>query len=255
MTMKDEQLLRYSRQIMLPQLDVAGQQALLNAHALVIGAGGLGSPVSLYLAAAGIGALTLVDDDDVELSNLQRQLAHAETDLGVNKAESAASSIRAINSEVRVRAFNERAEGERLHALVASADVVVDATDNFASRFAINKACLRAAVPLVSGAAIRFEGQVAVFDSRQTASPCYECLYKRSQAQDQNCADNGVLAPVVGVIGSMQALETLKLIAGVGESLAGRLLLFDGLSAQWREMKLPRDPHCAACGAIEVPTA
>lgn len=255
MTMNDEQLLRYSRQIMLPQLDIAGQQSLLSAHVLVIGAGGLGSPVSLYLAAAGIGELTLIDDDDVELSNLQRQLAHAETDLGVNKAESAASSIRAINSEVRVQALKERAESERLNALVAAADVVIDATDNFASRFAINKACLKAAVPLVSGAAIRFEGQVAVFDSRQTDSPCYECLYKSSEAQDQNCAENGVLAPVVGVIGSMQALEAIKLIAGVGESLAGRLLLFDALNAQWREMKLPRDPRCAACGAIEVPTA
>ena len=244
--MNDEQLLRYSRQIMLPQLDIAGQQSLLSAHVLVIGAGGLGSPVSLYLAAAGIGELTLIDDDDVELSNLQRQLAHA---------ESAASSIRAINSEVRVQALKERAEGERLNALVAAADVVIDATDNFASRFAINKACLKAAVPLVSGAAIRFEGQVAVFDSRQTDSPCYECLYKSSEAQDQNCAENGVLAPVVGVIGSMQALEAIKLITGAGESLAGRLLLFDSLNAQWREMKLPRDPHCAACGAIEVPTA
>lgn len=253
--MNDEQLLRYSRQIMLPQLDIAGQQSLLSAHVLVIGVGGLGSPVSLYLAAAGIGELTLIDDDDVELSNLQRQLAHAETDLGVNKAESAASSIRAINSEVRVQALTERAEGERLNALVAAADVVIDATDNFASRFAINKACLKAAVPLVSGAAIRFEGQVAVFDSRQTDSPCYECLHKSSEAQDQNCAENGVLAPVVGVIGSMQALEAIKLIAGVGESLAGRLLLFDALNAQWREMKLPRDPRCAACGAIEVPTA
>ncbi len=253
--MQDEQLLRYSRQIMLPQIDVAGQQSLLNAHVLVVGAGGLGSPVALYLAAAGVGKLTLVDDDAVELSNLQRQLAHGEADLGANKAESAAAAAKAMNSAVEVQAFNERVDGARLEALAKDADVVIDATDNFATRFAINEACLKVNVPLVSGAAIRFEGQVAVFDSRHSTSPCYECLYKRGGAEDQNCASNGVLAPVVGVIGSMQALEAIKLIAGAGESLAGRLLLFDGLRAQWREMKLPRDPSCAACGSIEVPTA
>jgi len=253
--MKDDQLLRYSRQIMLPQVDIAGQQALLDSHVLIIGAGGLGSPASMYLAAAGVGRLTLVDNDTVELSNLQRQLAHTETDLGANKADSAAATLRAINSDVEVIALNRRVCAAELGELVSSADVVLDATDNVATRFAINRACLAAKVPLVSGAAIRLEGQVAVFDSRQSDSPCYECLYKGGEGGDLTCADNGVFAPVVGIIGSMQALEALKLIAQFGDTLVGRLLLFDASSMQWREMKLPRDPNCVACGTIEVSPA
>jgi molybdopterin/thiamine biosynthesis adenylyltransferase len=253
--MKDDQLLRYSRQIMLPQVDIAGQQALLDSHVLIIGAGGLGSPASMYLAAAGVGRLTLVDNDTVELSNLQRQLAHTETDLGANKADSAAATLRAINSDVEVIALNRRVCAAELGELVSSADVVLDATDNVETRFAINRACLAAKVPLVSGAAIRLEGQVAVFDSRQSDSPCYECLYKGGEGGDLTCADNGVFAPVVGIIGSMQALEALKLIAQFGDTLVGRLLLFDASSMQWREMKLPRDPNCLACGTIEVSPA
>jgi molybdopterin/thiamine biosynthesis adenylyltransferase len=253
--MKDDQLLRYSRQIMLPQVDIAGQQALLDSHVLIIGAGGLGSPASMYLAAAGVGRLTLVDNDTVELSNLQRQLAHTETDLGANKADSAAATLRAINSDVEVIALNRRVCAAELGELVSSADVVLDATDNVETRFAINRACLAAKVPLVSGAAIRLEGQVAVFDSRQSDSPCYECLYKGGEGGDLTCADNGVFAPVVGIIGSMQALEALKLIAQFGDTLVGRLLLFDASSMQWREMKLPRDPNCVACGTIEVSPA
>ena len=253
--MKDDQLLRYSRQIMLPQVDIAGQQALLDSHVLIIGAGGLGSPASMYLAAAGVGKLTLVDNDTVELSNLQRQLAHTETDLGANKADSAAATLRAINSDVEVVALNRRVGTAELGELVSSADVVLDATDNVETRFAINRACLAAKVPLVSGAAIRLEGQIAVFDSRQSDSPCYECLYKGGEGGDLTCADNGVFAPVVGIIGSMQALEALKLIAQFGDTLVGRLLLFDASSMQWREMKLPRDPNCLACGTIEVSPA
>lgn len=253
--MKDDQLLRYSRQIMLPQVDIAGQQALLDSHVLIIGAGGLGSPASMYLAAAGVGKLTLVDNDTVELSNLQRQLAHAESDLGANKVDSAAATLRAINSDVEVVALNRRVGTAELGELVSSADVVLDATDNVETRFAINRACLAAKVPLVSGAAIRLEGQIAVFDSRQSDSPCYECLYKGGEGGDLTCADNGVFAPVVGIIGSMQALEALKLIAQFGDTLVGRLLLFDASSMQWREMKLSRDPNCVACGTIEVSPA
>ncbi|MDA0896290.1 MAG: molybdopterin-synthase adenylyltransferase MoeB [Proteobacteria bacterium] len=249
--MKDDQLLRYSRQIMLPQVDIVGQQAFLDSHVVIVGVGGLGSPAAMYLAAAGVGSLTLVDDDVVELSNLQRQLAHAEADIGKSKAESAAVTLREINSEVKVHVVNRRVDAAELIQLISCASVVLDATDNFDTRFAINRACLSAGIPLVSGAAIRLEGQVAVFDSRVGTSPCYECLYKAGEGGDLTCADNGVLAPVVGIVGSMQALEALKLIGGFGEPLVGRLLLLDASNMQWREMKLPRDPDCAACGTIE----
>lgn len=249
--MKDDQLLRYSRQIMLPQVDIVGQQAFLDSHVVIVGVGGLGSPAAMYLAAAGVGSLTLVDDDVVELSNLQRQLAHAEADIGKSKAESAAVTLREINSEVKVHVVNRRVGAAELIQLISCANVVLDATDNFDTRFAINRACLSAGIPLVSGAAIRLEGQVAVFDSRVGTSPCYECLYKAGEGGDLTCADNGVLAPVVGIVGSMQALEALKLIGGFGEPLVGRLLLLDASNMQWREMKLPRDPDCAACGTIE----
>jgi adenylyltransferase/sulfurtransferase len=249
--MKDDQLLRYSRQIMLPQVDIVGQQAFLDSHVVIVGVGGLGSPAAMYLAAAGVGSLTLVDDDVVELSNLQRQLAHAESDIGKSKAESAATTLRGINSETKVHVVNRRVGAAELSQLISCADVVLDATDNLDTRFAINRACLSAGIPLVSGAAIRLEGQIAVFDSRVSTSPCYECLYKAGEGGDLTCADNGVLAPVVGIVGSMQALEALKLIGGFGEPLVGRLLLLDASNMQWREMKLPRDPDCAACGTIE----
>lgn len=245
--MKDEALLRYSRQIMLPELDVAGQQKLVDATVLIIGMGGLGCPAAMYLAAAGVGHLVIADDDAVELTNLQRQIAHSEKDIGSPKVASAEASLQGLNPEVSITAIPERVSGSRLLELVEKADVVVDACDNFATRFAVNQSCIEAGKPLVSGAAIRLEGQVTVFDSRDANSPCYQCLYQAGDDDDVSCASNGVMAPVVGIIGSVQALETIKLIAGVGTPLVGRLLLFDGLAMSWREMKLPRDPGCQAC--------
>ncbi|WP_136249177.1 HesA/MoeB/ThiF family protein [Halomonas borealis] len=247
--MNDDALLRYSRQIMLEQIDIAGQERLLAGHALVIGAGGLGSPVALYLAAAGMGRLTLADDDAVELSNLQRQIAHGTADLGRGKAESAREAALAVNPECDIRALTERLEGEALVAAVAEADVVLDCTDRFASRYAINAACREAGVPLVSGAAIRFSGQLAVFDPRGADAPCYACLYPPEAGGDEElrCAENGVVAPLVGLIGCFQALEALKLVAGAGQVHRG-LSTFDGLRGQWRHFRVPRDPACPVCG-------
>lgn len=245
--MKDESLLRYSRQIMLPELDVAGQQRLIDARVLIVGAGGLGCPAAMYLAAAGIGHLTLADHDTVELSNLQRQIAHSQARLGQLKVESARQTLAQLNPEVEVAVIAERLEGEALATAVAAADVVVDASDNFRTRFAINEACLQHEKPLVSGAAIRMEGQVAVFDARDPASPCYRCLYGGGEDEDLNCATNGVIAPLVGIIGTVQAMEVLKLVAGFGLPLTGRLMLLDAATMQWREMRLPRDPKCPAC--------
>lgn len=252
--MNDEALLRYSRQIMLDQVDIGGQERLLAAHALIIGAGGLGSPVALYLAAAGVGRLTLVDDDVVELSNLQRQIAHGEADIGRHKAESAAEAARALNSQCRVTALTCRLEGTALAEGVADADVVLDCTDRFSSRYAINRACLQARTPLVSGAAIRFSGQLASFDSRVADSPCYACLYppdeRGEEADDElRCAENGVIAPLVGLIGTFQALEALKLLSGAGTPHRG-LATFDGLSGEWRRFNVPRDPACPVCAAL-----
>ncbi|WP_331346166.1 molybdopterin-synthase adenylyltransferase MoeB [Cellvibrio sp. UBA7661] len=244
--MNDEQLLRYSRQIMLPDVDIDGQEKLLAARVLIIGLGGLGSPVSMYLAAAGVGHLVLADFDSVDLTNLQRQIAHTGARIGMNKSASAAQALRELNPEVRIECIEQVLDADNLAGQVKRADVVVDCTDNFATRFAINAACVAAGVPLVSGAAIRLEGQVAVFDPRQQNSPCYRCLYE-DDTDDLTCAANGVLAPLVGVIGSMQALETIKLICGFGTSLAGRLLLLDARHSQWREMKLPKDPECPVC--------
>lgn len=246
--MNDEQLLRYSRQIMLPDIDIDGQEKLLTARVLIIGLGGLGSPVSMYLAAAGVGQLVLADFDVVDLTNLQRQIAHTDSRIGMNKALSAAQALRALNPGVKVDCIETLLDRENLVEQVKQADVVVDCTDNFQTRFAINAACVAAKVPLVSGAAIRLEGQVAVFDSRLATSPCYRCLYEEA-SDDVTCAANGVLAPLVGVIGSMQALETIKLICGFGVTLAGRLLLFDARYAQWRGIKLPKDPHCPVCAS------
>lgn len=247
--MNDEQLLRYSRQIMLPNFDVEGQLRLQAATVLIVGAGGLGSPVSMYLAAAGVGHLILVDDDVVDLSNLQRQIVHREQGIGVSKVESAAATLRALNHDTRLTLINKRVDLDALTALVAEGvDLVVDACDNFSTRFMINRACVQAGVPLVSGAAIRLEGQVAVFDSRRPESPCYQCLYRGGDDEQMSCARNGVLAPLVGVIGSMQALEAIKMLSGLGQDLCGKLLLFDAASSHWRELKLPRDPACAVCG-------
>ncbi len=247
--MNDQQLLRYSRHILLDEIGIEGQQRLLAAHALVIGAGGLGSPVALYLASAGIGTITLVDDDSVELTNLQRQIMHTTQRIGEPKASSGKAALAAINPEVSVAALIERAEGARLAELVAAASVVLDCTDNFATRHAINRACVAARVPLVSGAAIRFDGQVSVFDSRSDSAPCYACLFPPDGSFDEiNCATMGVFAPLVGIIGAMQAAEALKIAAGIGRSLAGRLLLFDGLQAEWTSIAIARDAACSVCG-------
>ncbi|MCX7087543.1 MAG: molybdopterin-synthase adenylyltransferase MoeB [Methylococcales bacterium] len=246
--MNDNQLLRYSRQIMLPQVDIAGQQKLLSAKILIVGVGGLGSPAAMYLAAAGVGEITLYDDDHVDLSNLQRQITHYTSDIGTDKVISTQQTLNKMNPEVRVIAHKQRLTGEVLEQAVASADVVLDCCDNFTTRFAINAACVRQKTPLVSGAAIRFEGQVAVFTPGQNNSPCYQCLYSDSGEELQNCATNGVIAPITGIIGSIQALEAMKLIIQVGDTLVGRLLLLDGLSMEWQSMRLKRNPSCPCCG-------
>lgn len=244
----DNQLLRYSRQIMLGELDIAGQEALLNSQVLIVGAGGLGAPVALYLAAAGVGKLIIADDDSVDLSNLQRQIIHTSGRIGQSKVESARAQLAEVNPDVQVRALNERLSPERLAELLPEVQAVVDCSDNFTTRFAINQACVQHKVPLVSGAAIRLEGQLAVFDPRQPNSPCYRCLYQEQNDENLSCAASGVLAPLVGVIGSAQAVETLKLLAGFGKSLAGRIQFYDAATGQWREMRLPRDPDCPVCG-------
>jgi len=245
--MNDEQLLRYSRQLMLPQLEVSGQEKLLGSQVLIVGLGGLGCPAAMYLAAAGVGQLTLVDHDKVELSNLQRQIAHHTASIGQFKAESARATLLALNPSVAVTAINHKIEGRELAALVAQHDVVLDCTDNFTIRFALNAACVAGKVPLVSAAAIRLEAQISVFDARQNDSPCYRCLYEEDAEADQSCAHNGVLAPLVGVIGSLQALECIKLLTGVGKTLAGRLLLLDAATLEWRELRLRKKPDCPVC--------
>jgi len=248
--MNDEQLLRYSRHILLSQIGIEGQEKLLAAHALVIGAGGLGSPVALYLASAGVGRITVCDGDDVDLTNLQRQIVHRTDAIGRKKVDSARATLAAINPEVRVIAVPERVGGERLDMLVADADVVVDGCDNFATRHAVNRACVKSRKPLVSGAAVRFDGQIAVFDLRDRGSPCYHCLFpEEGESEDVRCAVMGVFAPLVGIVGSIQAAEALKVLAGVGEPLAGRLLLLDALTMHMRTVKLQKDPACPVCSA------
>jgi molybdopterin/thiamine biosynthesis adenylyltransferase len=248
--MNDEQLLRYSRHILLPEIGIEGQEKLLAARALVIGAGGLGSPVALYLASAGVGHITLCDNEDVDLTNLQRQIAHRTSSVGSKKVDSARATLAAINPGVKVAALAERADERRLAALAADADVVIDGSDNFATRHAANRVCVRLKKPLVSGAAIRFDGQVAVFDPRAAGSPCYACLFpERAESEDVRCAVMGVFAPLTGIIGSIQAAEALKLLVGTGETLAGRLLLLDALVMQVRTIKLARDPACPVCAA------
>ncbi|OUR65469.1 molybdopterin-synthase adenylyltransferase MoeB [Methylophaga sp. 42_25_T18] len=245
--MNDDQLLRYSRQILLPQLDIVGQQKLLNSHVLIVGLGGLGSPVSMYLAAAGVGHLTLVDDDHVELSNLQRQIVHGQQDIGRSKVASAADTLKEINDEVELELIDERLEGERLELAVKAADIVVDCSDNFATRFLLNDVTQRCQTPLVSGAAIRMEGQVTVYDSRQAGSACYRCLYEDTGELQQTCSESGVLSPLLGIIGGIQAVETVKCITDVGENLSGRLLILDAFTMSWREIKLRQDPNCPVC--------
>ncbi|MCR4301510.1 MAG: molybdopterin-synthase adenylyltransferase MoeB [Sulfuricaulis sp.] len=243
--MDDIQLLRYSRHILLPQIDVRGQDRLLAARVLIIGLGGLGSPAAMYLAASGVGHLVLVDHDKVDLTNLQRQIVHASERVGQDKVASAARGLEAINPDVRVTTINQKLEGAALEEQVRQADAVIDATDNFTSRFAINEACVRARKPLISGAVVRFEGQVAVFTP---GGPCYRCLYSEGGGPDEACATLGVLAPAAGIIGSIEAVEAIKVLLGFGQTLAGRLLLFDALNMEWREMKLRKDPDCPVCG-------
>jgi len=251
MTLKDElsdaELLRYSRQIMLPKFDIAGQLSLTNAKVLIIGLGGLGSPVAMYLAAAGVGALTLVDDDVVDVSNLQRQIIHGEHTLGEAKVESAEKALKQINPLIDIISLATRLEGEELHERVASVDLVLDCSDNFSTRFAINRACVAARKPLVSGAAIRMEGQVSVFDSRKEGGPCYQCLYSEGSDEQLTCSTSGVMAPLVGIIGSIQAMEAIKVLSGLGDSLSGRLMMLDSMSMQWRTLKLKKDPGCQCC--------
>ena len=246
--MNDHQLLRYSRHVMLPEIGIEGQQKLLDSRALIIGAGGLGSPIVLYLAAAGVGHITLCDGDSVDLSNLQRQIAHATGAIGSNKAISALQSALAINPEVDIVPFPQRVDERQLAALVAEADVVIDASDNFATRHAVNRACVSQGKPLVSGAAVRFDGQISVFDMRQSESACYHCLFPDTgEADEVRCAENGVFSPLVGIIGTMQAAEAIKLLAGIGHSLQGRLLLLNVLEMEWRTIRVPQDAACPVC--------
>ena len=251
--MDDRQRLRYSRHLLLNEFGEEAQERLLGAHALVVGAGGLGSAALLYLAASGMGRITICDGDRVDLTNLQRQIVHRQDSIGKPKASSAAATLAAVNPEIRIEPLEERAGPERLAALARGADVVLDCSDNFATRHALNRACVAARRPLVSGAGIRFDGQVAVFDLRRDDAPCYHCLFAEdAQPEEERCATMGVFAPLVGVIGTLQALEAIKLVAGIGETLAGRLLLFDALACRWHEVRLARDPHCRVCGAARA---
>ena len=246
--MDDQQLLRYSRQILLPQVGIEGQEKLRAARVLIIGLGGLGSPAAMYLAASGVGSLVLVDHDQVELSNLQRQIVHTTLSLGQPKVESARHALLAINPEVHITAFNTRLDADGLSEQIGLADAVVDATDNFATRFALNRLCVELKTPLISGAAIRMEGQVTVFRPDQPDSPCYRCLYRDMDELGETCSQTGVLAPVVGIIGSIQATETIKVLLDMGETLTGRLLLLDALTMEWRSVRLRKDPECPVCG-------
>lgn len=247
--MNDDQLIRYSRHILLPEIDVEGQEKLLAARALIIGAGGLGSPAALYLAAAGVGTLVLADGDTVDMTNLQRQILHRADTVGQPKVLSGQKALASMNPECVVVPLHERLDQARLEAEVAQADVVLDCCDNFATRHAVNRACVKFRKPLVSGAAIRFDGQVSVFDPRLDNAPCYHCLFPEGEdVEEVRCAVMGVFAPLTGIIGTLQAAEAMKLIIGCGESLAGRLLLLDGMSMRWRDVRVPRDPGCLVCG-------
>jgi adenylyltransferase/sulfurtransferase len=248
--LNDDQLLRYSRHILLPELGVEGQERLLRAHVLVIGAGGLGSPAALYLASAGIGHITLADGDDVDLTNLQRQILHATRSVGRPKVESGRETLAALNPEVGVQPLRGRLEGAGLDEAIRAVDLVLDCSDNFATRHAANRACVRHRKPLVSGAAVRFDGQISVYDLRRADSPCYACLFPEdAEPEETRCAVMGVFAPLTGIVGTMQAAEALKLLAGIGEPLVGRLLILDVLAMDWRSIRLRKDPGCRVCGA------
>lgn len=247
--MNDEQLLRYSRHILLDELGIEGQQRLLDSHALIVGAGGLGSPVAMYLAAAGVGHITIADHDVVDLTNLQRQIAHTITRVGQAKVASATQAMHALNPEVRVTALAHKLCAAELDTLLPTVQVVVDCCDNFATRQAVNAACVKHRVPLVSGAAIRMDAQLAVYDARDAQSPCYACVFPPDQAPEEvQCATLGVLAPLVGVVGSLQAMEAVKLLAGLGSRLTGRLQMLDGRRLEWNEVRLQRNPSCSVCG-------
>lgn len=245
--MNDQQLLRYSRQILMPELGIEGQERLLNSHALIFGLGALGSPVAAYLAAAGVGKLTLVDFDQLELSNLQRQIIHQQANIGQNKTTSAVAYLKALNPEVDYQTLDQRLEEPTLSAIISQADVVLDCTDNFPSRFAINQACVQTQTPLISGAAIRFEGQFASFDFTQPDCPCYRCLYTEDGETEDTCSTTGILAPVAGLIGSLQATEALKILSGMNVE-NGALTLFDAKYREFRQMKFRQDPDCPVCG-------
>jgi len=246
--MNNEQLTRYSRHIMLPQLDYDGQLKITESTALIIGAGGLGSPVAMYLASSGIGHLIIVDFDHIELSNLQRQLLHGTSDVGRQKVDSAKDTLTELNPEIKITTINKRLDEEELREQVKLADIVLETTDNFQSRFLLNRLCVQEKKPLVSGSVIRFEGQLSVFRADKDDSPCYHCLYKESDELGETCSQNGVLAPVVGIIGSIQATEALKVLTGIGTDLSGRLVMFDAMTMEWRELKLKKDPNCPVCG-------
>jgi len=247
--MNDQQLLRYSRHILLDEIDIDGQQKLLAAHALIIGAGGLGSPAALYLASAGVGTITLVDNDTVDLTNLQRQILHTSERIGQPKVQSGKTALTQINPDINIICLAERADAARLSELIGNADVVLDCSDNFITRHAVNRACVEHKVPLVSGAAIQFDGQISVFDPRSAHSPCYACLFPPdSDFEEVQCSTMGVFAPLVGIIGSMQAAEALKLIIGIGTSLAGQLLMLDARSMEWNRIRVARDTNCQVCG-------
>ncbi|MBF7730593.1 molybdopterin-synthase adenylyltransferase MoeB [Pseudomonas sp. N040] len=246
--LSDDDLLRYSRQILLPQIDIAGQLRLQQSAVLIVGLGGLGSPVALYLAAAGVGRLHLADFDRVDLSNLQRQIVHDASSLGQLKVQSAAQRLRLINPQLDLRLHEAALDADSLGAAVAAVDLVLDCSDNFSTREAVNAACVAAGKPLVSGAAIRLEGQLSVFDPRRADSPCYHCLYGHGGEAGLTCSEAGVVGPLVGLVGSLQALEALKLLAGFGEPLVGRLLLVDALTTRFRELRVKRDPACSVCG-------
>ncbi|MBE7376312.1 molybdopterin-synthase adenylyltransferase MoeB [Pseudomonas lopnurensis] len=249
--LSDEELLRYSRQILLKQVDVEGQLRLKQSRVLIVGLGGLGSPVALYLAAAGVGELHLADFDTLDLTNLQRQIVHDNRSLGLHKVDSAMARLEALNPQVRLVPHRSGLDADSLGAAVAGVDLVLDCTDNFGIREAVNAACVAAKKPLVSGAAIRLEGQLSVFDPRDAASPCYHCLYGHGSEAELTCSEAGVIGPLVGLVGSLQALEALKLLAGFGEPLVGRLLLIDAFSSRFRELRVKRDPACAVCGRAD----
>lgn len=252
--MNDNQLLRYSRHILLPSIAYEGQEALTKSHALIVGVGGLGSPAALYMAAGGVGTLTICDFDEVDLTNLQRQIIHNTSSVGINKAVSAQKTIQAINPEVIVKTVQEKSTEKSMTALIRAADVVLDCSDNFATRYALNRLCYQYKTPLVSGAAIGFEGQITVFDFRSDVSPCYHCLFPDDGTDaEMRCSENGVFAPLVGMIGTAQAAEAMKLLMSIGTSLEGRLVLLDALNMEWRTIKLSKDTKCQVCGIKSSP--